>query len=483
MKRNLRISLKIYIFTYCIVMLFTTIGGFVLVNSTYRNEFNNAKEQALEDNKTLYIYIMTLESIPDNLYMEYSLVGLMQKMSANDSDMQTSAGDFNQWKQQIAIEGVYDLTDGQVISGIVESNGKRAIQVTSRCGEKYIINYSGIDDILKRRDDNYALYNRIIIVTSVLLAVILYTFSWYITRPLVKVTKAAEDISKGDYSVRIDTKHSRMKSYEVAVLSDTLNVMAQNTEKYIGELTEEGRRKEEFMGNFAHELKTPMTSIIGYADLIRTYDLTAEQRREYGSYIYREAKRLEQLSLNLLKLLVIGNVEFEMKQIRTREFGRQLQENMCFLGEKYGVSIEIYFEDAVILAESAMLSTLVLNLCDNACKASERGGKVVLLGESRKESYRFIVRDFGRGIPADELKNVTEAFYMVDKSRARKQGGAGLGLALCKKIADIHDSMLIIESKTGVGTTVTFSLKKYASGEEASEGNSGKKVAEDEEMV
>ncbi len=482
MKRNLRISLKIYIFTYCIVMLFTAVGGFVLVNSTYENELNIVKEQALEDNKTLYIYILTLESIPDNPYMEYSLAGLMQKMSANDTDMQTVAEDFEHWKEQIAIEGVYDLADGQVISGIVEKNGKKAIQVTSRCGDRYIINYSRIDEILKRRDDNYELYNRIIIVTSVLLAVILYAFSYYITRPLVKVTKAAQDIAGGDYSVRIDTRHAKMKSYEVAVLSDTLNAMAQNTKEYIEELTDEARRKEEFMGNFTHELKTPMTSIIGYADLIRTYDLTAEQRREYGDYIYREAKRLEQLSLNLLQLLVLGNVEFEMAPVRIKEFGWQLQENLYFLGQKYGIQIEIYFEEAVILAESAMLSTLILNLCDNACKASEQGTKVQVLGIIEGEGYQFTVRDFGRGIPADELKNVTEAFYMVDKSRARKQGGAGLGLALCKKIVQLHNSSLHIESEVGVGTTVTFSIKKYASSGKRRR-NRRKDVTEDEEMA
>ena len=86
-----------------------------------------------------------------------------------------------------------------------------------------------------------------------------------------------------------------MKSYEVGVLAGTLNEMAENTEKYIYELKEESRKKEEFMGNFTHELKTPMTSIIGYSDLIRTYELTSGQQREYGNYIYREAKRLEQL--------------------------------------------------------------------------------------------------------------------------------------------------------------------------------------------
>lgn len=460
MKRNLKISMKIYICTYCIAMIFTTIGGFILVYSAYRNELRLARKQALDDNKTLYIYILTLESIPDNPYMEYSLVGMMQKISANDTDLKTIAGNFEKFRQEVSMKGIYDLADGQVISGIVEKNGKRAVQAVSRCGDKYIINYGSIDDILKRRDDNYALYSRIIIGASVLLAVILYAFSKYITRPLVEVTRAARDISMGDYSVRIDTSHNRMKSYEAVVLSDTLNVLAQNTENYIEELTEEARRKEEFMGNFTHELKTPMTSIIGYADLIRTYDLSAEQRRKYGNYIYREAKRLEQLSLNLLKLLVLKNVEFEMTQLSTTEFGHFLEENLHFLGKKYGVHIEIQLEQAVIAAEKVMLSTLILNLCDNACKASDKGSIVFLLGRKTGEKYQFVVQDSGKGIPREKLKKVTEAFYMVDKSRARQQGGAGLGLALCKKIADIHGSRLIIKSEVGVGTIVAFSLKQ-----------------------
>lgn len=315
----------------------------------------------------LYIYVLTPESIPDNAYMEYSMTGLMQKMSANDTDMKTTVSGFEEWKQQNGLDNVRDLVDKQVVSGFVEKDGRPAIQVMSRCGDRYIINYGSLDDILKRRDDNYGLYNRIIIVTSVLLAVILYAFSYYTTRPIVKVTKAAERISKGDYSVRIDMRRSKMKSYETAVLADTLNELAENTERYIEELTEESRRKEEFMGNFTHELKTPMTSIIGYADLIRTYDLTVEQRREYGDYIYREAKRLEQLSLNLLNLLVMGNVDFAMEAVRIAEFRKLLGENLYFLGEKYGVVFDMNLEEAVILAEISMLSTLILNLCDNAC--------------------------------------------------------------------------------------------------------------------
>lgn len=459
MKRNLKISFKIYIFTYIIVMLFMAAGGFILVNSAYKNDMNTARKQALEDNRMIYIYILTLDAIPDNLYMDYSLTALMQKMSVNDTDMQTFAGIFEHWKRQNAIDEITDLTDGQVVSGIVKKGEKHAIQVTSRCGDKYIINYKDISDILKRRSDNYAMYNRIIIIASVLLAIILYAFSMVLTRPLVKVTKTAEEISKGNYSVRIDTKPSKMKSYEVGVLAGTLNEMAENTEKYIYELKEESRKKEEFMGNFTHELKTPMTSIIGYSDLIRTYELTSGQQREYGNYIYREAKRLEQLSLNLLQLLVMENVEFEMAEFKTSEFAKGIMENVRFLGEKYGTVFEIDLEDAVIAAESSLLSTLILNLCDNACKASAKGGIILLLGRKKENGYMFCVRDFGKGIPKAELKNVTEAFYMVDKSRARKQGGAGLGLALCEKIAKIYQSGLFIESEEGVGTAVTFTVK------------------------
>ena len=116
------------------------------------------------------------------------------------------------------------------------------------------------------------------------------------------------------------------------------------------------------------------------------------------------------------------------------------------------------FQEGTVYAEANLLKSVLLNLVDNAMKASEPGGVVEVFGECQENGYMFWVRDYGVGIPAEEQKKITEAFYMVDKSRSRSRNGAGLGLALCVEILRLHHSELVIESTVGEGTWISFLL-------------------------
>lgn len=449
----MKISLKIFVFTYCIMMLVTVIGGFVLIETSYRNDISQARETALDNNKVLYTYVATLEELPDSTYTEYSLAGLISRMSESGRE-KILVGSHEEWKEQIMLPDYEDIPEGEIVLNSIDKGKERIFQVTSRCGERYIINYYDITDILKQRDANYELYRKIILLASIIIAVILYLFSWYITRPLVKVTAMAEEIAGGNYSVRVDSRYGKMKSYEVWKLGETLNHLAGNTEDYILQLKEEAEKKEAFLGNFTHEIKTPLTSIIGYSDLLRTYELTPDKRREYGSFIYNEGKRLEQLALNLLQLIVMGKTEFERKETSTLEIFERLKEAVHFLGEKYHVKIAYQPEKSMVRVENSMILTALINLVDNGCKASGSGSRVLVKGEIKGEEYGFLVEDSGCGIPEEEIGRIMEPFYMVDKSRARRQGGAGLGLALCQKIAELHDGRIEIQSTMGEGTVV-----------------------------
>ena len=460
----MKISLKIFVVAYCVLMLITVTGGFILVNSLYERDMSKAMEQALENNEVLYTYITTIEDLNDNSYAEYSLVGLTQRMGQKNENKSVFVGNYEEWKKTIVLKDIEDINAGEIISSIISKNNRTTIQVTSKYRTKYIINYLDISDILEQRDENYNLYRNIIIIASVMIAIILYCFSWYITRPLTKVTNMAASLSQGDFTARIDSSYKKMKSYEVAVLGDTLNQLAINTEEHIMQLEDIAQKREDFVGNFTHEIKTPLTSIIGYADLIRTYDLKPEKRREYGNFIYNEGKRLEQLSLNLLQLIVMGRTNFSLVPINTSEFFDKLNASVKFLTEKYHVVIRMRCEPAVVLAEPSLISAAVINLIDNACKASEEGQRVSVIGKIKDDQYGFIVVDNGRGIPEEEIEKIFEPFYMVDKSRARSQGGAGLGLAMCNKIAEIHNGKLGIKSTVGKGTSamilVNLSSKK-----------------------
>ena len=242
---------------------------------------------------------------------------------------------------------------------------------------------------------------------------------------------------------------------ELGQLTENFNHMAGALEENIERLEEEIQAREDFVAAFAHELKTPLTSIIGYADMLRSRKLDEEKSLMSANYIYTEGKRLEAMSFRLLDIMVTKRSSVE--------FGRVSVGSMfAYLKEMFGTDADMefvyIFEDAIILAEGNLIKTVLVNLIDNACKASEAGSRIEVSGERTRQGYRFSVRDYGVGIPEEEQRKITKAFYMVDKSRARSKNGAGLGLALCVEILRLHKSELKIESVPKEGSCISFIL-------------------------
>ena len=137
-----------------------------------------------------------------------------------------------------------------------------------------------------------------------------------------------------------------------------------------------------------------------------------------------------------------------------------IRQSLQFLLKKYRIRLQLYAEPAVVSAEPVLLQSLLYNLIDNACKASPADETVTVRGRNIEEGYLITVIDHGRGIPKESLQKITEPFYMEDKSRTRGQGGAGLGLALCKRIAELHGTSLTFSSTLGQGTSVAFTLAR-----------------------
>ena len=192
--------------------------------------------------------------------------------------------------------------------------------------------------------------------------------------------------------------------------------------------------------------------------MLRSYEMEPEQRRECADLIYKEGSRLEALSLNLLNLIVLKNDEIKTVNIRTEIIADDIKKSVLFILKKYGVKLKLNVENTEVNAEPSLLKTLLYNLIDNACKASESGKPVTLTGYVDNDRYRFCVTDSGCGIAEDDLVKITEPFYMVDKSRSRSMGGAGLGLSICNEIAKLHGSTLEIVSEVGKGTDISFTV-------------------------
>ena len=179
-----------------------------------------------------------------------------------------------------------------------------------------------------------------------------------------------------------------------------------------------------------------------------------------ANYIFNEGKRLEALSLKLLELMVLNRQDFERRRVNPRLLIEEIAGLMQPVMEKNQMTLRAAAQNSIVLIEPDLFKTLLVNLIDNARKASQEGGVIELLGKIDGRDYVFCVKDHGRGIPPEEIRKITEAFYMVDKSRARAQNGAGLGLALGDKIARMHGSRLEFRSIVGTGTIVCVRVRR-----------------------
>lgn len=264
-------------------------------------------------------------------------------------------------------------------------------------------------------------------------------------RPLYNLEKASLAISRGQYQERVPVASRD----EIQVVGEAFNQMADQVETQITQLQEITEKQKMLLGSLTHELKTPMTSIMGYADTLLHVKLQEEQREKALSYIYQECCRLERLSGKMMSLtglyvndtihLKLGSVEELFQKVAHVEKEHLREKEIQF-------SMDCRMEK--IPMDSDLMESLLVNLVDNAIKASRPGGSIWM----EAKDHKIEVIDEGRGIPPDEVSKVTEAFYMVDKARTKKEGGIGLGLALCKEIAHIHKASLEIESSPGCGT-------------------------------
>ena len=234
--------------------------------------------------------------------------------------------------------------------------------------------------------------------------------------------------------------------------------MAAALEGKIAELADALRRQKEFTASFAHELKTPLTSVIGYADTLRSRELQPKQRFEAADYIVSEGKRLEAMSFALLDLFALEKQKPELKLGSMKKLSQQVEKSCMFLLRQKKLALRVNICEAQVYFVPELLHTLLYNLIDNARKASQEGGKIFLDGQMTRGGYLLRVTDEGRGMPEEAILHLTEPFYMVDKSRSRAEGGAGLGLTLCQRIAELHGSSLEFLSEVGKGTQVSILL-------------------------
>lgn len=450
---------KIFLYFVIIFSVTFSAAGFLLINYAYNNSIEQEKKFAFQEfqyNK--YILQSILCSDPEYITASETENSALNNNFTVPVALYDKDGEciFTSMSALPDIDTSYSPDNGSVFFKIEKNGDRYSIFVhdviSSDENEIYLVTETDISQVIDKQEMLHNYFQRIYIIILCVVFPVIFLLTGMITASIKKVSKAAKRMAGGNYSERISFRGHD----EISELADNFNQMAGRVEEKIEELSGIAKQKEEFAANFAHELKTPMTSVIGYADMLYHKDLSRSQVKDAAYYIWNEGMRLEALSLKLMDLFVLDKQDFKLEKMDAVELFNDIAKGIYPVCEKNDVKFHIGLENGKIYADFDLMKTMILNMIDNAVKAD--CSDIWLVGKVRKEGYVIQIADNGKGIPENELGRITEAFYMVDKSRSRKQHGAGIGMALVKKIAAIHRADMNIESDGKSGTVLSFTF-------------------------
>ena len=230
----------------------------------------------------------------------------------------------------------------------------------------------------------------------------------------------------------------------------------------VTEYTNREKMRSEFTSNVSHELKSPLTSISGFAEIMMAGDVPGETVVDFSKTIYKEAQRLISLVSDIIKISELDekNSGFEQEPVELFELSKSVTERMKPVAEKRNITLNVLGGTAKVMGVSKILEEMIENLVDNAVKYNKDNGTVDVIVTSSDNTCELVVRDTGIGIPQSEQSRVFERFYCVDKSHSKLVGGTGLGLSIVKHGAMFHGAQIKLESTEGKGTSISLIFNK-----------------------
>ena len=291
-------------------------------------------------------------------------------------------------------------------------------------------------------------------ILFILLAVLVIT--------AVLSSRVSKSIVKPINNLDLENPENNETYEELTPLLSKISDQKRTISNQIEELSKRDETRREFTANVSHELKTPLTSISGFAELMKNGDVPQDVAADFSKSIYDETQRLISLVNDIIELSELDekNIPLEKETVDLYELSAEILDRLKSEATKKNVSLNLIGGSAKVCGVRKILDEMIYNLCDNAIKYNKENGTVdVIVNDADKKAY-LTVRDTGIGIGAEHRPRVFERFYRVDKSRSKQVGGTGLGLAIVKHGAMYHNAEITLESAEGKGTSVTVVFDK-----------------------
>ena len=450
--------LSLYVAIYLIVI---TVVGITVTENSYQLLRQQEITRSVGEEQNIYsnvlLYLLNDNQNNDSL-SSYGL-SIVELFSSTNSYLEVFDQDLNLiasnspavWNQ--AREELQVAADGEV--SIILRHDEQGDYYLFICSllearqEKLVLcMVKDINYIEEQRQKEYQFFIQAGLLGLLASGLLVAACSYWLLRPVRELDKAARNIAAGNYDQRVSVNGND----EIGSLAQQFNRMADEIEGRMQQLQMESVRQQRFVDNLTHESRTPLTSIIGYAELLQKVDYDPALFQKGLNYIYSEGKRMLNLNNMLLDLTFYREKNFELCLQPVLPICREVQELTAVRAAEREISIEVCGEELVLPLEKDLLKSLLLNLVDNAMKASPDGSRIIIGTQKQQQEKILYVQDFGRGMEAKELEKIKEPFYRVDKARSRKDGGVGLGVAICNQIASTLQGRLTYESQPQKGT-------------------------------
>ena len=427
---------KIFLYSLILFLLLFNGGGIILIEKIHSENLNNAIKslmyKSLNVESVMYLnsdYLMNIDVDSESNIKNWMDI-IINGYSLNNVEQYNTE--------------LYSMGNKEISSDLKNKvSGDRQEILQAKKGQKYFIirtinnkKYAFVSSIVNLENRNFKLiiskniqqvyeerlnnYKFFIIIDFIILTILsigMYIISKKLTKPLGTLSDISKDIAKGKYDIRVVESK---KNDEIGVLEHNFNLMIDVIEHNIDELKYLNESKQRFIDSLNHEIKTPITSIIGYSELLLKGNVSEEIKIKAYKYINSEAKRLETLNSTLLKLTLIRERKKSFGKVNLRETLNSVENILRYKLEKKDIHLNIKIEDVYILADKELLEVLLTNFIDNSIKASNVSSTINISGNYKNNKYILKIIDYGIGIPKEDLDKILEPFYMVDKARTRK---------------------------------------------------------------
>lgn len=450
---------RVVLMFVAIVIISGTLG-FLLANEYYQRNMRTYNEQKITriGQQIIDLYEHNAASMDLPAFMTHvANLNFQLYLVDENGQVQTFGAPFR--NQQIEPQIVQKVLAGETYRGIAEE--QHGLFVTGFF-ENTLKNSIGLP--LEAEGRKYALFVRpsieqqfgeVHVMFAVLLAAMfllslmfILIFTRYLVRPIQKLSQATKKLAEGEYEIQLDISRR-----------DEIGELAANFAQMTESLKQLDDMRQEFVSNVSHEIQSPLASIQGFSQAIRSGGMPEAQKAEYLAIIEEESRRLSSLSKQLLTLASLDKETglYEPSEYRLDEQLRQVVLLLERQWQQKKLELELELPDTLVTADKQLFNQVWINLLSNSIKFTPPHG-TIFVSIQQSPDIAVIIRDTGIGISEEERQHIFERFYKGDKSRNREATGSGLGLAIVQKIVQVAKGSIEIDSQTGVGTTIKVTL-------------------------